>query len=534
MAEFSSPIYGGIRIARRRIPSASIFGALPFAPASTASTTQSGPDPETIRLLSRNELALSSVANQLGGISRQVNDLAGSLAVASTNINLNSLLDRQREIQKLNLERRLAEQQLREGKESVIERKMQNALVFPVQKVAQKAQITLSRVMSFFTILLGGWLYNQSVQAIRAYATGNTQRLNQIRNHVLKNLAIIGGIYLAIRIGFTTLANISSRIVGRIFTGVFAGLFLNPVKALINAVKNAGKSLVEAVTPGAKKGAAEGATGAAEGGAAEKGAVEGLEKGGAEGLLGGVKGIGGGLLKGAGNAVVGGFEFLQRKQEGQTNLQAGAGTLGSLGAAETLGTVGAEAGTALGPVGALVGGVSMSALGFVLGGKGVDLLTGANKTKPEKTSAASKPSTKTTTPTTTKTPSASDLTMASSNQAASMSPTTAAPDAAKTSPENVTPSSTLPPTATPASTQNGSQFIAIPKAPLVSKTQNIGPLPEPTPNVVMAPATQAPTQQPTGSSGGGSSTANSVPSIPSGNPNNFYSLYAQSHYNVVM
>jgi hypothetical protein len=60
---------------------------------------------------------------------------------------------------------------------------------------------------------------------------------------------------------------------------------------------------------------------------------------------------------------------------------------------------------------------------------------------------------------------------------------------------------------------------------------NIGPEPEPKPNIVYAPSSSSspPPQQPLKSG-----PASDVPAIPSSNPDNFYTLYSQINYNVVM
>jgi hypothetical protein len=60
---------------------------------------------------------------------------------------------------------------------------------------------------------------------------------------------------------------------------------------------------------------------------------------------------------------------------------------------------------------------------------------------------------------------------------------------------------------------------------------NIGPEPEPKPNVVYAPSgSSAPQQRQPLTIG----AASDVPNIPSSNPDNFYTLYSQIHYNVVL
>ena len=80
-------------------------------------------------------------------------------------------------------------------------------------------------------------------------------------------------------------------------------------------------------------------------------------------------------------AVLGtGLDFVGRKAEGQTNLQAGVGAAGGLGGALAGAKYGAILGTAIGgPIGTLVGGIGGSIIGGLAGGKLADRLTGADR-----------------------------------------------------------------------------------------------------------------------------------------------------------
>jgi len=249
MAEIKSPLSGGLRVARRTVSSDAFVRATP-PPA------VSQPDPVTTSLIQRNSLALNTVSEQLTSLTQQVNSLNAAMQNVYGNITQNSLLERRKEAQAQDQERRLAEQQLREGKESIIERKIQAALVYPVQKIAAKTSFTLSRLMQFFTTLLGGWLLNQGLETIKALGEGNKKRLTEIRDNVLKNLGIIGGIYAGIRFGLTAVFNTMSRVAARITTAVAVGAFLKPVQALLNGVKDAANKLIpkiQDVLPGFSK-----------------------------------------------------------------------------------------------------------------------------------------------------------------------------------------------------------------------------------------------------------------------------------------
>ena len=132
----SSPIAGGLRGIRRSV-SSSIFTGRAVPPPVQ-------PDPQTTSLLSQNSLSLTNVSSQLSSISAQIGQLNGSLETIKQNLAISDQLDRQREAAKQKREAILAEQGLREGKESELERKIQTALLAPVRRVAGFAQGILS------------------------------------------------------------------------------------------------------------------------------------------------------------------------------------------------------------------------------------------------------------------------------------------------------------------------------------------------------------------------------------------------------
>jgi hypothetical protein len=497
MAEFSSPILGGIKVARSTV-SSSVFGI-----GRPAVSQSQGPDPTTITILSRNELALTSVSNQISGMSQQIMSLSASLQQIGTSIANDSALDRQRELQKQNQERILAQQQLREGKESIIEKKMQNALISPVTKIAAKAKFTLDKVGKFFTILLGGWIANQSIQAIQALITRNKKRLEEIKDNVIKNLGVVGGILLAVNGGLSALVKITTRLITKITSSVVNGLFLNPVKALIKAVKDAGKGLLNIIkpppTPPPKvpASAASAAETAAEAGAnVADDAAKVAAKGGGK-LLSRVLpvaqtalGVGFGLNDlSQGKPISAGFNFLS----------------------------------------AFPGPIGWAGLGL---GLGYDLLGSPGEGKP--VAEKSKPST----PTTTKTAAAPKESGNKESQDFSKPPEFGTMNIAPVAGESGADSQAAAVTPQGQPTDYSSVFSGQAQIqPLKSqesqqKMQSVGPLPEPQPTVVMAPSPPAPVQS--APSGGGGGPANSVPAISSSNPDNFYVLYSQAHYNVVI
>ena len=491
MAEISSPISNGIRVARSSVSSSAFARSI-------------GPDPATTNLLSKNQLALSTITSELGGLSQQMQGLTQSLNSIATAISNDSALEKQRDIQKITQERILAEQSLREGKESAVEKKISNALILPVQKISAKAQFTLSKLMGFFNTLLAGWLINQGVQTLKAYADGNTKQLKSIRDNVLKNLGVIGGIYLAIRTGVFGIIGAARRITGKITNGIIGGLFVKPFKMVLDLLKKAGGGL---------KNAASSASGAV---AETAGAAKALN----------MKALFPPVIAGA---IDTGLDIAT----GEEPARATAGTAGGFATAAITSRLGAMA---FGPVGGLIAGAGGYFLGKGGGKNLYDYFTDKNKDNKSQ-------------PTTTLSPEAKDLKLQSDNKktentdtsAFSMPPlfgkaevNTSEDKSAQTQDQS---SNVTAGDITPAKENNTPTQAVISPVPssqtTQSNTQNLGPLPEPPPTIIAPPPPPSTPAPPTGPSGS-DRAANYSPAFPTSNPENFYTLYAQVHYNVVM
>jgi hypothetical protein len=235
MAEIPSPISGGIQVARSTV-SSSTFGV----GRSALQPVKAEPDPETLKVLRENQTSLLLISNQIESLSFRMTDFRNSLEKISLLIENDSVLERQKELQNQQQERQLAEQQLREGKESIIERKIQSALLQPVQAIGEKTRGVLGSLMEFFTTLLGGWLINQGVETIKALGEGNKEKLEQIKNDTLGQLGIIGRIFTILRTGFFGVFRTLTSLTGRITSAIAAGLFINPMRNLLQGLPGRG------------------------------------------------------------------------------------------------------------------------------------------------------------------------------------------------------------------------------------------------------------------------------------------------------
>ena len=127
----------------------------------------------------------------------------------------------------------------------------------------------------------------------------------------------------------------------------------------------------------------------------------------------------------------------------------------------------------------------------------------------------------------------------SANQTSSISSKEPIKSAATTA-TSTTPTSTSTTPTSPVTTTTAAETSSKPSTPEITPAQttkiqtlpfNIGPEPEPKPNIVYASSgSSTPPQEQPMSTG----AASDVPAIPSSNSDNFYTLYSQINYNVVL
>jgi len=225
MDEFGSPISGGISAVRRNISSSFFSGG-----------QQQKPDTVTTNLLQQQSLQLTSVSQQLQTISNQISTFDRNLNGVKENLALTEQLEKQREGARQNRERILAEQGLREGKESALEAKIQSSLTQPLQRIGIKTQATLGSLSGFLLTLAGGWLTVTGIDLLQSLSEGNVDKINALKVRFLGGLTIIAGSLTAISIGIKkTLAILGgfAGLVGRVAFGGFLRAGLKGVQVLL-------------------------------------------------------------------------------------------------------------------------------------------------------------------------------------------------------------------------------------------------------------------------------------------------------------
>lgn len=572
MASLSSPIRPTIDVVARTVSSSAISGgagggrggALAIQPQASLVNVERNLEIQTTQNVQQTQ-EISALRSSVDALRTETTTLNKGLVSITNLIQQDSALEKQQAAEKAESERKLAETNVRLGKESQLEQNITNSLVTPVQALQQKVGNIFARIGEALTTLFFGWLTNQGIEALKAASEGNKEKLEEIKDNVLNGIGDAVKVFAAIKGGFNLIIKTITGVTARI-AGFVTKLALAPIKALTNTLR--GAPLLRNIFPGPKKSG------------------------------GGGGGKGPGLLGGLFNSV-----------EAFMNFKNGENVDAIMNAALLLPTP---------PIvkGLLIAGVAADSIAEVFGGnlfgfknpnherKGKEIAAEAEKQKEEQ-----KPASTSTT--------AEKVTSASTAQTLMMGDKK--DDKSETDPKNMTPgpvpgSANIQPTpdsdassavsnvapvvastpSTPMAPQaselslnnppgalvtgqrpdkalNSEQFKAATQAreeskvqglsgkeleiyvanaamnakssdvnisspaqvqPLPKPTQNVGELSEPAPNVIMMPSGQSNNQQSSISQAPTNGT--DTPLISSSNPDNFYVLYSQLNYNVVI
>ena len=133
----------------------------------------------------------------------------------------------------------LADRNARRGTENNLEKGIQTALFAPIRRIGAKTRFTLGRLVQFFNILLGGFLVMRAIKLIGALTSGNKERLKEITDGIVKQLAAVGGIFLAINGGLVRALRSIPRLAGFLTQVAVTNLLIRPIQLIFKIAKAA-------------------------------------------------------------------------------------------------------------------------------------------------------------------------------------------------------------------------------------------------------------------------------------------------------
>ena len=194
-----------------------------------------------------NQTAITTINSTLASVTIQVSALNKSLVQVAEQIKQSAAIENLRMAQERKQEMMLADRNLRRGAENNLERGIQAALFAPVQRIGAKATFTLTRLVNFFNVLLGGFLVGRAINLITALVNDDKEALKKIGDTIVGQLTAAGGIFLAINGGLLIALNSLTRLATFLTQVAVSNLLIKPIRLIFNIARG----LVAAIAAGA-------------------------------------------------------------------------------------------------------------------------------------------------------------------------------------------------------------------------------------------------------------------------------------------
>ena len=158
--------------------------------------------------------------------------------------------------------RREADAAKKGDKENFIESALKKSLIKPIEAAKKKVGGPFDRLMKAMEALFMTWIGIKGLDALKAWEEGDNVKLEEIKNNVIKGLAIAGGIALALNGGIALVIGAIKGVIGALLVGVpkLIGIMATPLalKALlllggVGLAVAAGLAAVKGVEHGAKR-----------------------------------------------------------------------------------------------------------------------------------------------------------------------------------------------------------------------------------------------------------------------------------------
>ena len=245
MASLSSPIGPTIGVMARTVSSSAISGgggggrggALAVQPQANLVNVERNLEVQTAQNIKQTQ-EISALRSTVDALRAETTTLNQGLVSISNLIQQDSAVEKRQEAEKAESERKLAETNVRLGKESQLEQNITNSLVTPVQALQQKVGNIFARIGEALTTLFFGWLTNQGIEALKAASEGNKEKLEEIKDNVLKTIGFGVAAIGAIKIGFDLVIKTITGITGKI-GGLVLKLATAPLKVLRSTLQAA-------------------------------------------------------------------------------------------------------------------------------------------------------------------------------------------------------------------------------------------------------------------------------------------------------
>ena len=149
--------------------------------------------------------------------------------------------------QEIDKKRKEIDRTAKGAEENFVESSIKQALIKPVQALGKKIRGPFDGFMKALESLFMGWLGLKGIDALEAWQKGDTEALEQIKNDLIKGLAVAAGIGLALNGGIGAVAGVISSLLTNMLFQLpkLIGLMANPWVWLGAAAVYGGIKLLE-------------------------------------------------------------------------------------------------------------------------------------------------------------------------------------------------------------------------------------------------------------------------------------------------
>ena len=206
---------------------------------------QSAESDEQIRgVVRNNQEAINKINTSLMGVTIQVSALSKSLVQVAEQIKQTAALENLRNAQEQKQAAMLADRNARRNTESNLEKGIQGALFAPVQRIGAKARFTLGRLVTFFNILLGGFLVGRVIKTLEALVKGDGEALKNIGDTIVGQLTAAGGIFVAINGGMLIALRSLTKLASFLTQVAVNNLILKPIRLVFSIARAAAAAII--------------------------------------------------------------------------------------------------------------------------------------------------------------------------------------------------------------------------------------------------------------------------------------------------
>ena len=206
----------------------------------TPQSTVSAEDIKTLQVTEQNQEILNGINFGLNGVRQDINSLNNGLVEISTLIQNDAASEQRFLLNEQERERILSEQEVRTGKESVIEKKIDSAFSSAASRVSTKVRSLFDRVGQAILYLFGGWIANKYAELLEAEGKDNVDLIQQIKSQIAEGSKSFLNSFILLGGGF-------SKVISKILSlGKNIGSFL--LKKPFEALWNLGSSITSRFT----------------------------------------------------------------------------------------------------------------------------------------------------------------------------------------------------------------------------------------------------------------------------------------------